>query len=205
MSSDGGDCRPGNLAFSRSTVSSVSSTDSVVWDLARIAHLDLVDRVGTVDQGDVLGRLAAGPDDLLVPLVPDEQNVVLVPRVPSGLLVHLGDQRAGRVDRVQVALAGLLVHLRGDPVRGEDHRGTLRYLVVLLDEDRALALQRLHHVLVVHDLFPHVDGCAVEFERALDGLHGSVDAGAVSARPGQQHPLRHDPHGRPVPRYRRPR
>ena len=42
------------------------------------------------------------------------------------------------------------------------------------------------HVLVVDDLLAHVDGGAVDLERALDRLHGTVDAGAVAARGGEQ-------------------
>ena len=46
--------------------------------------------------------------------------------------------------------------------------------------------QRLHDVLVVDDLLAHVDGRPVQLERALDGLDGTVDAGAVAARGGEQ-------------------
>ena len=59
-------------------------------------------------------------------------------------------------------------------------------VVELVDEDRAALAQLLHDVLVVHDLLAHVDRRAVELERALDGLHGAVDAGAVAARGGEE-------------------
>ena len=49
----------------------------------------------------------------------------------------------------------------------------------------------LDDVLVVHDLLAHVDRRAVELERALDGLDGPVDAGAVAARRGEQELLDH--------------
>ena len=51
------------------------------------------------------------------------------------------------------------------------------------------SLQRLDDVPVVHDLLAHVDRGAVALQRLLDGLHRPVDAGAVAARFGQQHPL----------------
>ena len=70
---------------------------------------------------------------------------------------------------------------------GEHRDGALGDRVVeLVHEDRAALAQLRDHVLVVDDLLAHVDGRAVELERALDGLHGAVDAGAVAARGGQQ-------------------
>ena len=60
----------------------------------------LVDVGRAVDQVDVVGRLAGGADDLLVALVADQQDVVVVGGEPARLVVHLGDQRAGRVDRL---------------------------------------------------------------------------------------------------------
>ena len=139
------------------------------------------------------GRLTRGTDDLFVALVSDEQDVVVLRRVPARLLVHLGHQRAGGVDRLEVAGARLLVDLRGDPVGGEDDRRALGHLLVLLDEDRALGLQRGHHVLVVHDLLAHVDRPPVQLERLLDGLHRPVDAGTVAAWLGEQYALGHQP------------
>ena len=58
---------------------------------------------GPVDELDVLGRLAGGALDLLVALVADQQDVVVVGGEPPRLVVHLGDQRAGRVDGLQAA------------------------------------------------------------------------------------------------------
>ena len=193
MSSLGGDCSSGSRCLSRATVSIVSSTDERGLgepdDLLRVADRDLVDAVRAVDELDVGGGLTGGADDLLVPLVADEQDVVVLGGEPLRLVVHLGHQRAGRVDRLQRARLGLLVDLRGDAVRGEDHGGALGHLLVLLHEDRALGLQGLHHVLVVHDLLAHVDRGAVELQRLLDGLHGPVDARAVAAGLGQEHAL----------------
>ena len=94
--------------------------------------------------------------------VTDEQNVVVIRRVPFGLLVDLCHQRAGRVDRLELAGPGLLVDLRRHAVGGEHDDRALGHLVVLLDEDRALGLQRGDHVLVVDDLLAHVDRRAVE-------------------------------------------
>ena len=69
---------------------------------------------------------------------------------------------------------------------GEDHGLALRHLGLLLDEHGAALTQLLDHVLVVDDLLAHVDRRSVQLERALDGLYGAVDAGAVAARCGEQ-------------------
>ena len=135
------------------------------------------------------GRLAGGPFDLLVAVVADHHDRVALGGEAAGGDVDLGDQRAGGVDRAQVAGGGVVVDRRGDAVGGEDDHLALRHLGLLLDEDRAALGQLLDHVLVVDDLLAHVDGGAVQLERALDRLHGAVDAGAVAARGGEQDAL----------------
>ena len=85
--------------------------------------------------------------------------------------------------------AALGVHGRRDAVGGEHHDGALGHLVGLVDEDRARLGQRLHDVHVVHDLVAHVHRGAVLLQRAFHGFDGPVDAGAVPARLGKQHPL----------------
>ncbi len=158
-------------------------------DLVGVAHLDVRHVVGAVDDGDVVGRLAGGALDLFVALVADEQDLEVVAREAHGLAVHLGDERAGRVDRLQAAIGCRVHDRRRHAVRAEDDVRALGHLVDLVDEDRALLLELGHDVDVVHDLLAHVDRRAVALERLLDGDHGAVDAGAVAARRGEQHPL----------------
>jgi hypothetical protein len=129
----------------------------------------------------VLGRLARRADHLFVALVADQHDVVVVGGEAARLDVHLGDQRAGRVDRPQAARGRLVVDGRGDAVRGQHDGRALGDLLGLLDEDRAERLEPLDHVDVVHDLLAHVDRRAVDLQRLLDGLHGPVDACAVAA------------------------
>ncbi len=79
------------------------------------------------------------------------------------------------------------VHRGRDTVRGEDHRGAGRHVLLGADEDRPATRQLGHDVSVVDDLLAHVDGRATgEIEGALDGLDRTVDAGAVAARRGEQ-------------------
>ena len=69
---------------------------------------------------------------------------------------------------------------------GEDDGLALRHLGLLVDEDGAALAELLHDVLVVDDLLAHVHRRSVQLERALDRLHGAVDARAVAARRGEQ-------------------
>ena len=158
-------------------------------DLVGVADLDVGDVVGALDEGDVLGRLAGGADDLLVPLVTDEQDVEVVVGEADRLAVDLGDQRAGRIDRLEAEGLGLLVDDRGDAVGGKHDGRALGHLVGLLDEDRAPLLEGRHDVLVVDDLLAHVDRRAVELEGLFDRDDGTVDTGAVAAGRGEQDAL----------------
>ena len=69
------------------------------------------------------------------------------------------------------------------------------HLVELADEDRALPLQVLHDVFVVHDLVAHIDRRAMDRQRLLDRIDGADDPGAEAARGTEQdveRRLRHD-------------
>ena len=134
----------------------------------------------------MIGGLAKRALDLLVALMAHQDDVVVFLREAHGLAVHLGHERAGRVDRGEVAGGGSLVDGRGDAVRGKDDASTLGHLVGLLDEDRAALGQRLDDELVVDDLLAHVHGRAVELEGLFDDVDGAVHAGAVSAGSRQE-------------------
>src|SRR5437762_1111305 len=80
----------------------------------------------------------ARADDLVVILVADQDDRVALARVANRLEVHLGHERARRVDHPQAAALGLPAHLRRDAVGAEDHGRAVGHLVELVDEDRAL-------------------------------------------------------------------
>ena len=69
---------------------------------------------------------------------------------------------------------------------GEHDRCVRRYLVQLLDEDRAFSLQRFDDEAVMHDLVAHIDRRAKLLQRPLDDLDGAIDTGAEAARAGEQ-------------------
>ena len=155
-------------------------------DARGVAHDDVIDLVGGADDLDVIGGLAKRALDLLVALMAHQDDVVVFLREAHGLAVHLGHERAGRVNRGEVAGRGGLVDGRRDAVRGKHNAGTLGHLVGLLDEDRAALSQRLDDELVVDDLLAHVDRRAVELKGLFDDVDGAVHAGAVSAGSRQE-------------------
>ena len=130
-----------------------------------------------------------GALDLLVTVVADEKDLVVIAGEPGGLAVHLGDERTGRVDRLEVAVGSTLHHGGRDAVSAEDDVSSLGNLLHLVDEDRALLLQRGHHVDVVHDLLAHVHRGTVTLERLLHGDHGTIHTRAVSPGRSEEHPL----------------
>ena len=131
-------------------------------------------------------RLAHRAFDLGVAAVADHDDLAALLAHLGDLDVHLGHQRAGRVEHLQAARLGLAPHRLRHAVRAEDHGAAGGHLVQLLDEHRALGAQVVDHEPVVHDLVAHVDRRAELRERALDDRDGAVDAGAEAARIGEQ-------------------
>ena len=66
-------------------------------------------------------------------------------------------------------------------MRRKDRDGAFGHLVQFLDETRALALEGVHDMLVVHDLVADIDGLAILIERLFDDIDGAHDAGAEAA------------------------
>jgi hypothetical protein len=99
--------------------------------------------------------------------------------------VHLGDQRASRVEDFQIARIGFTPHGLRHPVRAEDNGGVIGDFVQLVHEYRPLFFKAIHHEFVMHDLVAHIDGRAEKLERALDDVDGAVNAGTKTARIGE--------------------
>ena len=117
--------------------------------------------------------------------VADQHHVAPGAAVARDFQMHLGHQRAGRVEHLQAAARGLGAHRLRDAVGAEDHGRAVGHLVEFLDEDRAALLEVFDHEPVVHDFVAHVDRRAQRFERALDDLDGAIDAGAEAAGIGE--------------------
>ena len=116
----------------------------------------------------------------------DQQDQPPRREMPLGLAVHLADQRAGGVEIDHVAALRFGRHRFRHAMGGEHDRCVRRYLVQLLDEDRAFSLQRFDDEAVMHDLVAHIDRRAKLLQRPLDDLDGAIDTGAEAARAGEQ-------------------
>jgi hypothetical protein len=138
--------------------------------------------------------------------VTDQVDRQALAREALGLVVDLGHERAGGVDRAQPAQRGVAVHFGCDAVGREHDGGALRHVVLALDEDRSLLLEPPHDVDVVHDLLAHVDRRAVQREHLLDRLDRALDAGAISTRAREQQTAGTSDrgHARSVPATSRP-
>ncbi len=100
-----------------------------------------------------------------------------------GLAMHLGHQRAGRVEGENLAAVGVGMDRLRHAMRREDHRLLgVGDFVEFLDEDRALRLQPLDNVFVMDDLVADIDRRAIDAQSLLDRIDGADDAGAETAR-----------------------
>ena len=166
----------------------MSSTDSVVWvitasrfGVARDERPRVLDRLDQMH--GAFRQLAGGADHLGMAGMPDQQDFAPLAELALGLDMHLGDERAGGIEKEQIPRPRRLGHrFRHAMGREHDGRAGIRDFVQFLDEDGALGLEALDHIAVMDDFMAHIDGRAVFGERKLDDLDGAVDAGAEAAR-----------------------
>ena len=180
----------GNCACSARMMPAVSSTDSVVCvtkprarGIGRLERRDI--GLGLDQRHRALRQLAHRADHLGMAGMADQQHMAAEPLVAHRLLVHLGDQRAGRVEIEQIARLRIRRHRFRHAMRGKHHRALAvlgRDFVELLDEHRAQFLQPFDDIAIVHDLVADIDRRAVFLQRQHDDLDGAVDAGAEAAR-----------------------
>ncbi len=115
----------------------------------------------------------------------DENALLPTTGIAQYLHVHLGDQRAGRVEDPQATTLGFLLHGTGDAVRRKDDDHVVGHLMQFLDEDRAAFAQAVDHETVVYHFMAHVDRRAEHVQRPVDDLDGTIDTGAETAGIGQ--------------------
>ncbi len=117
----------------------------------------------------------------------DEDERAPLLDVAAALDVDLADQRAGRIDHRQAALFGIHLHRAADTVRGEDGDGAGGNFVQLLDEHRALRLQRVDDMPVMDDLMADIDGSPNPIECLIDDIDGANDASTETTGLGEKH------------------
>jgi hypothetical protein len=69
---------------------------------------------------------------------------------------------------------------------GKYDMATVGHFVQFLDKDCTLGFQCIDHKAIMDNFVPHINGCAVLFERELDNFDCTVNARAKTARSGEQ-------------------
>ena len=188
MSSLCGPLMFGKRSFSIATISAVSSIDSVVWvTKARLSGSFGVKVLASsrgLDQRHRAGRqLAERADHFRVMRMADQQDLAAALEMDRRLAVHLGHQRAGRVQREEIAGAGVGRHRFRHAMGRKHHRrvGIVGDFGQFLDENRALGLQAVDDIAVMHDLVADIDRGAVDRQRPFHGVDRPDHAGAEAA------------------------
>ncbi len=134
-----------------------------------------------LDQGHRARRqLAERADHLGMVGMADQEDFAAALEMDRGLAMHLGHQRAGRIQRKEIAALGLGRNRFRHAMGREHHRrvGIVGDFGQFLDENRALGLQAVHHIAVMDDLVPDIDRGAIDGERPFHGVDGPNHAGA---------------------------
>ena len=139
-----------------------------------------------LDHVDDAVDLPRGALDLHMAAMADDDHLAPGFRVTLAFEMDAAHERAGGIEHGKPALRRLALHRARDAVGAEDRDGAVGNLRQVLDEDRALAPEFLHHAAVMDDLVPHIDGLAGPLQRILDGADGALDAGAEAARGGDE-------------------
>ena len=121
--------------------------------------------LGGLDQRHRARRqLPERADHLRVMGMPDQEDFAAALEMDRRLPVHLGDQRAGGVQREEIAGLGVGGHRFGHPVGRKHHRrvGIVGDFGQFLDENRALGLEAVDHIAVMDDLVADIDRGAID-------------------------------------------
>src|SRR5262249_10323542 len=151
-----------------------------------VVNFELVDGSDRIDHDGAIRSLAGSAHDFLVVLVADKNDGALFAGEFQRFQVHLGDERAGRVDHFEGALLGFVTNGGRNAVSAEHQDRAVGHVFDGLDENRAAATQLFHNVRVMNDFVVNVNGSAVGLERQFDDIDSANDAGAEPTRPDAQ-------------------
>ena len=126
------------------------------------------------------------PGNFVVSLVADEQNCIASLSVLDRFQMDLRDQRAGGVDRPQIALMCDLADLRRHAMSGKEERGAEGYVGQVVDERHAAFAEMLDDKLVVDDLVVDIDRRLERRQCEIERLDRHVDARAETPRTGYE-------------------
>ena len=140
--------------------------------------------LGGLDQRHRAHRqLAERADHLRMMGMADQEDLAAALEMDRGLAMHLGHQRAGRIEREEIARLGFGRNRFRNAVGRKHHRrvGIVRDFGQFLDENRALGLQAVDDIFVMDDLVADIDRGAIDGERPFHGVDGPDHPGAEAA------------------------
>ena len=111
----------------------------------------------------------------------DQDDFLTLFKLPFGLDVDFGHQRAGGVEEVQIALLSFGRNRFRHAMGGENDGPVIWAIVQLVDKDCAHALEPLHDPAIVDDLMPDINRCAIFFYSLFNYLNGAIHASAKAA------------------------
>ena len=118
----------------------------------------------------------------------DQQNFAPVPVMTRSLMMDLGNQRAGRIKKLQSFLRCRFGYGFGHPVGGKNHWPISRYFIKFIDKYRAHFLQSLDDEPVMNNFMPHKNRRTEFMQRLLDNLDCPVHTRTETAGRGQIDP-----------------
>lgn len=148
-----------------------------------MAAAGILDRLD--QRNRALRQLAHRADDFRMAGMTDQNHMASKPLMAHGLLVHLGNQRAGRIQIEEVLRFRIGRHRFRHAMGRENHwliAMLRRDFIKLFDKDCAARLQPFDHIAVMHDLMADIDRCTIFLQRQHDDLDRPVDTGAKAAR-----------------------
>ena len=114
----------------------------------------------------------------------DHDDLAFSPAHLGYLDMHFGDQRAGGIEHVQIALFGIAAYRLRNAVRAEYDGCAFRNFGQVFHEHRTFGAQVVYDIPVVHHFVAHVNRRAMTLQRALDDFNCTVYSGAKTARIG---------------------
>ena len=100
--------------------------------------------------------------------------------------VNFCHQRAGAINHVELSLGRFFTDGGRDPVRREDQVAAGRDITKIIGEDHAALAQPRHDMLVVDNLMPDIERCAINLQRDLHNLNCPIHSRTEAARTRQK-------------------
>ena len=104
--------------------------------------------------------------DFRMACVADEEQDPPLRDITPSLVMHLCDERTGRVDNRERPRSRVVFNLAGYAMRAENRHRARGYLAQFLDKARSFGFQQLDDMAVMHDLVTHIDRAPYFRERA---------------------------------------